>query len=258
VIAGAEVRIAPIGSEEDYFEVVDRMFKNSWPRPRVIIVSFPHNPTTKTVDIGFFERLVAFAREHGVVVVHDFAYADIAFDGYRPPSLLEVDGAMEVGVELYSMTKGHSMAGWRVGFMAGNPEIVSALAKLKSYLDYGTFQPIQVAAAAALNEGDGFVDGVNEIYRQRRDALIDGLGNVGWAVDPPEATMFVWAKIPDAYRDMESLDFSIHVLEKAGVAVSPGLGFGTAGEGHVRFALVEEADRITEAAQRIGKALGRL
>lgn len=142
--------------------------------------------------------------------------------------------------------------------MAGNPEIVSALAKLKSYLDYGTFQPIQVAAAAALNEGDEFVDGVNEIYRQRRDALIDGLGDVGWAVDPPEATMFVWAKIPDAYRDMESLDFSIHVLEKAGVAVSPGLGFGTAGEGHVRFALVEEGDRITEAAQRIGKALGRL
>jgi alanine-synthesizing transaminase len=165
---------------------------------------------------------------------------------------------MEVGVELYSMTKGHSMAGWRVGFMAGNPEIVSALAKLKSYLDYGTFQPIQVAAAAALNEGDEFVDGVNDVYRQRRDALISGLSDVGWAVDPPEATMFVWAKIPDAYRDMESLDFSIHVLEKAGVAVSPGLGFGTAGEGHVRFALVEEADRITEAAHRIGKALGRL
>ncbi len=258
VIAGAEVRIAPIGSEEDYFEVVDRMFKNSWPRPRVIIVSFPHNPTTKTVGIGFFERLVAFAREQEVVVVHDFAYADIAFGGYRAPSLLEVDGAMEVGVELYSMTKGHSMAGWRVGFMAGNPEIVGALAKLKSYLEYGTFQPIQVAAAAALNDGDGFVDEVNEIYRQRRDALIDGLEEIGWVVAPPEATMFVWARIPEAYADMGSLDFSIHLLEKAGVAVSPGLGFGTAGEGHVRFALVEDADRITEAAQRIGTALGRL
>jgi alanine-synthesizing transaminase len=258
VIAGAEVRIAPIGSEEDYFEVVDRMFRNSWPRPRVIIVSFPHNPTTKTVDLGFFERLVAFAREHEVVVVHDFAYADISFDGYQPPSFLEVEGAREVGVELYSLTKGHSMAGWRVGFVSGNPEIVAALAKLKSYLDYGTFQPIQLAAAAALNQGDGFVDEVNDVYRQRRDALIMGLGEIGWEIPSPKATMFVWARIPEAYRDMGSLDFSIHVLEKAGVAVSPGLGFGSAGEGHVRFALVENSDRITEAAGRIGKALGRL
>jgi alanine-synthesizing transaminase len=258
VIAGAEVRIAPIGSEEDYFEVVDRMFRNSWPRPRVIIVSFPHNPTTKTVDLGFFERLVAFAREHEVVVVHDFAYADISFDGHQPPSFLEVEGAREVGVELYSLTKGHSMAGWRVGFVSGNPEIVGALAKLKSYLDYGTFQPIQLAAAAALNQGDGFVAEVNDVYRQRRDALIGGLGEVGWEIPSPKATMFVWARIPEAYGDLGSLDFSIHVLEKAGVAVSPGLGFGSAGEGHVRFALVEDSDRITEAAGRIGKALGRL
>ncbi|MEX1038514.1 MAG: aminotransferase class I/II-fold pyridoxal phosphate-dependent enzyme [Acidimicrobiia bacterium] len=258
VIAGAEVRIAPIGSEEDYFEVVDRMFQNSWPRPRVIIVSFPHNPTTKTVDIGFFERLVAFAREHEVVLVHDFAYADISFGPNPPPSLLEVEGAMEVGVELYSLTKGHSMAGWRVGFMAGNPDVVAALAKLKSYLDYGTFQPIQVAAAAALNEGDTFVEEVNETYRQRRDALIGGLSEIGWDVPPPEGTMFVWARIPEVYQDMGSLDFSIHVLDKAGVAVSPGVGFGTAGEGHVRFALVEDIGRISEAAERIGKALGRL
>lgn len=258
VIAGAEVRIAPIGSEEDYFEVVDRMFRNSWPRPRVIIVSFPHNPTTKTVDLGFFERLVAFAQEHEVVVVHDFAYADISFDGYQPSSFLEVEGAREVGVELYSLTKGHSMAGWRVGFVSGNPEIVAALAKLKSYLDYGTFQPIQLAAAAALNHGDGFVSEVNDVYRQRRDALVGGLGEVGWEIPSPRATMFVWAKIPEAYRDLDSADFSIHVLEKAGVAVSPGLGFGSAGEGHVRFALVEDSDRIAEAAERIGKALGRL
>jgi alanine-synthesizing transaminase len=258
VIAGAEVRKAPIGSEEDYFEVVDRMFRNSWPRPRVIIVSFPHNPTTKTVDLGFFERLVAFAHEHEVVLVHDFAYADISFDDYRPPSLLEVDGAREVGVELYSLTKGHSMAGWRVGFVSGNPEIVAALAKLKSYLDYGTFQPIQLAAAAALNHGDGFVAEVNDVYRQRRDALIEGLSEVGWEISSPQATMFVWAGIPEAYSDMGSLDFSIHVLEKAGVALSPGLGFGSAGEGYVRFALVEDSDRITEAAGRIGKALGRL
>jgi alanine-synthesizing transaminase len=258
VIAGAEVRIAPIGSEEDYFEVVDRMFRNSWPRPRVIIVSFPHNPTTKTVDLGFFERLVAFAQEHEVVVVHDFAYADISFDGYQPSSFLEVEGAREVGVELYSLTKGHSMAGWRVGFVSGNPEIVAALAKLKSYLDYGTFQPIQLAAAAALNQGDDFVTEVNEVYRQRRDALVGGLGEVGWEIPSPRATMFVWAKIPETYRDMDSADFSIHVLEKAGVAVSPGLGFGSAGEGHVRFALVEDSGRIAEAAERIGKALGRL
>lgn len=258
VLAGAEVRRAPIDSEDDYFEVVDRMFRNSWPRPRVIIVSFPHNPTTKVVDIGFFEKLVRFAREHEVVLVHDFAYADISFDGYSPPSLLEVDGARDVGVELYSLTKGHSMAGWRVGFMAGNAEVVEALAKLKSYLDYGTFQPIQVAAAAALEHGDGFVTDVNEIYRRRRDVLIDGLAAGGWHVPPPAGTMFVWASLPDAYADMGSLDFSIYLLEKAGVAVSPGVGFGSAGEGHVRFALVEEEARISEAAERLGEALGRV
>lgn len=258
VIAGAEVRKAPIGSEEDYFEVVNRMFRNSWPRPRVIIVSFPHNPTTKVVDLDFFERLVAFAREHEVVIVHDFAYADISFDGYRPPSLLEVEGAREVSVELYSLTKGHSMAGWRVGFLAGNSEVVGALAKLKSYLDYGTFQPIQLAAAAALDSGDSHVREVTEVYRERRDRLIGGLASGGWAVDPPLGTMFVWAPLPDAYREMGSLDFSIYLLEKAGVAVSPGVGFGASGEGFVRFALVEEADRIDQAAEKIAGVLGRL
>ena len=174
IIAGAEVRRAPIGSEEDYFEIVNRMFGNSWPRPRVIIVSFPHNPTTKTVDLGFFSRLVDFAKANDVVLVHDFAYADIAFDGYRPPSILEVPGAKDVAVELYSLTKGHSMAGWRVGFLAGNSAVVGALAKLKSYLDYGTFQPIQIAAAEALATGDGFVAEVNKTYMGRRDALVDG------------------------------------------------------------------------------------
>ena len=254
-IAGAEVRTAPIGSEEDYFEVVNRMFINSWPRPRVIIVSFPHNPTTKTVDISFFERLVDFAREHDVVVVHDFAYADVAFDGYRPPSLLEVDGAMEVGVELYSMTKGHSMAGWRVGFLAGNPEIVAALAKLKSYLDYGTFQPIQMAAAAVLDEADSFVAGVNKTYQERRDGLIEGLAGHGWEIPSPRGTMFVWAPIPQAFAALGSVEFSIHLLENAGVAVSPGVGFGESGEGFVRFALVEDLDRIGEAVSRIGGQL---
>ncbi|MGD2043609.1 MAG: aminotransferase class I/II-fold pyridoxal phosphate-dependent enzyme [Acidimicrobiia bacterium] len=258
VIAGAEVRKAPISSEEDYFEVVNRMFMNSWPRPRVIVVSFPHNPTTKTVDIGFFTRLVDFAREHQVVLVHDFAYADISFDGYRPPSILEVPGAKEVAVELYSLTKGHSMAGWRVGFVAGNAEIVGALAKLKSYLDYGTFQPIQLAAATALDTGDEFVTEVCETYRMRRDALIDGLNANGWKVEKPVGTMFVWAEIPGPYVDMGSVDFSIELLERAGVAVSPGIGFGTSGEGFVRFALVDSVSRIEEATARIGESLDRL
>ena len=258
IIAGAEVRKAPIGSEEDYFEVVNRMFQNSWPRPRVIIVSFPHNPTTKTVDIGFFERLVGFARENGVVVVHDFAYADISFDGYRPPSILQVPGAKDVAVELYSMTKGHSMAGWRVGFLSGNAGVVSALAKLKSYLDYGTFQPIQIAAAETLATGDSFLTEVSEVYRQRRDLLVDGLSDRGWKIEKPAGTMFVWAVIPGPYKSMGSLDFSIHLLEKSGVAISPGVGFGSSGEGHVRFALVEDEERISQAVDRLGEALDRL
>jgi alanine-synthesizing transaminase len=258
IIAGAEVRRAPIGSEEDYFEIVNRMFGNSWPRPRVIIVSFPHNPTTKTVDLDFFSRLVDFAKANDVVLVHDFAYADIAFDGYRPPSILEVPGAKDVAVELYSLTKGHSMAGWRVGFLAGNSAVVGALAKLKSYLDYGTFQPIQIAAAEALATGDGFVAEVNKTYMRRRDALVDGLADIGWKVDKPMGTMFVWAEVPGPYDEMGSLDFSIHLLEHAGVAVSPGVGFGPSGEGHVRFALVEDVGRIEQAADRIGESLHRL
>lgn len=258
IIAGAEVRKAPIGSEEDYFETINRMFRNSWPRPRVIIVSFPHNPTTKTVDIGFFTRLVDFAKTNDVILVHDFAYADIAFDGYRPPSILEVPGAKDVAVELYSLTKGHSMAGWRVGFLVGNAEVVGALARLKSYLDYGTFQPIQIAAAEALATGDGFVAEVNRTYMKRRDALVDGLADIGWKVERPAGTMFVWAEVPGPYDDMGSLDFSIHLLEHAGVAVSPGVGFGQSGEGHVRFALVEDVGRIEQATDRIGESLDRL
>jgi len=258
VIAGAEVRTAPIGSEADYFEVVHRMFHDSWPRPRVIIVSFPHNPTAHTVDIGFFSRLVELAQQNEVVVVHDFASADLGFDGFRPPSLLEVPGAKDVAVEIYSLTKGHSMAGWRVGFMAGNAEVVAALAKLKSYLDYGTFQPIQIAAAAALDQGDDFVDEVNETYRRRRDILVDGLAELGWKMDRPRGTMFVWAPIPGPYEDLDSVDFSIHLLEQAGVALSPGVGFGPSGEGFVRFALVEDEVRIAEAVDRLGVALSRL
>lgn len=258
VLAGAEVRSVPIGSEETYFENLERMFATSWPKPRVIIVSFPHNPTTTCVDLGFFTRLVAFARRHETFLVHDFAYADISFDGYTPPSILEVPGAREVAVELYTLTKGHSMAGWRVGFVVGNAQAVAALAKLKSYLDYGTFQPIQIASIIALNEEDDYVAEVNEIYRGRRDTLLDGLARMGWKVEAPRGTMFVWAQVPDPYQEMGSLEFSFHLMEKAKVAVSPGIGFGETGEGFVRFALVENEQRIAQATRGLRRALDKL
>ncbi|MFO7292006.1 MAG: aminotransferase class I/II-fold pyridoxal phosphate-dependent enzyme [Actinomycetes bacterium] len=258
VLAGADIRKAPVTPEEDYFEVVEDIFRNSWPRPRVMIVSFPHNPTTVCVDLAFFQRLVDFARENEVFLVHDFAYADVSFDGYVPPSILQVPGAKEVAVELYTLTKGHSMAGWRVGFVVGNAEAVAALGKLKSYLDYGTFQPIQIASIIALNEEDEYVTEVNEIYRRRRDTLMEGLDRAGWKVEPPKGTMFVWAPIPDPYAHMGSLEFSFHLLEHAKVAVSPGIGFGDAGEGFVRFALVENEHRIGQATRNIRRALSDL
>jgi alanine-synthesizing transaminase len=258
VLAGAEVRRAPVASDDLYFESLDRMFKDAWPRPRVIILSFPHNPTTVCVDLAFFERLVAFAREHEVFLVHDFAYADVSFDGYVPPSILQVPGAKEVAVELYTLTKGHSMAGWRMGFLVGNSAMVGALAKLKSYLDYGTFQPIQIASIIALNEGDGYVEEVNEIYRKRRDVLIDGLNRNGWKVERPSGTMFVWAPIPDPYAEQGSMEFTMNLLDRAKVAVSPGIGFGPSGDSHVRFALVENEHRIAQALRGIRKALDRL
>src|SRR5690606_9909076 len=228
---------------EDYFEVGEDIFRNSWPRPRVMIVSFPHNPTTVCVDLAFFQRLVDFARENEVFLVHDFAYADVSFDGYVPPSILQVPGAKEVAVELYTLTKGHSMAGWRVGFVVGNPEAVAALGKLKSYLDYGTFQPIQIASIIALNEGDAYVDAANEIYRKRRATLVDGRSRMGWRGAAPGRRMCVWAPSPDPYAVMGARDFSFHLLEKARAAVAPVVGFGEAGEGCVRFALVENEHR---------------
>lgn len=258
LLAGAEVRKVPVSADQDFFERMEATFHDSWPRPRVILVSFPHNPTTMCVDEEFFVRLVAFAKEYGVFVVNDFAYADVSFDGYKPPSLLQVPGGKDVGVELYTMTKGHSMAGWRVGFVAGNAEMVAALAKLKSYLDYGTFQPIQIASIIALNEGDEYVSEVNDIYAQRRDVLIEGLNRAGWKIEAPKATMFVWAPIPDPYREMGSIDFTIDLLQRAKVAVSPGIGFGASGEGFVRFALVENEHRIGQAVRGIRKALDRL
>jgi alanine-synthesizing transaminase len=258
ILAGAEVRRALVSSDDAYFESLDRVFADAWPRPRVILVSFPHNPTTTVVDLRFFERLVAFAHRHGVLIVHDFAYADIHFDGYRPPSILEVPGARQVAVELYTLTKGHSMAGWRMGFLVGKSEVVAALGKLKSYLDYGTFQPIQIASIIALNEGDAYVSEVNDTYRSRRDVLVEGLNRHGWKVEKPVGTMFVWAPIPDPYLEMGSMAFTMHLLEEAKVAVSPGVGFGPTGDGHVRFALVENEHRIGQAVRGIKKALTQL
>ena len=258
VLAGAEVRRVPVLHRTDYFEHLHESFHDSWPRPRVILTSFPHNPTTKTVGLEFWERLVAFARANDVMLVHDFAYADITFDGYEAPSMLQVPGAKEVGVELYTLTKGHSMAGWRVGFVVGNADMVAALAKLKSYLDYGTFQPIQIASIVALNDGDDHVLAVQSIYEKRRDILVDGLNRAGWSIEKPLGTMFVWAPIPEEYSEMGSLDFTFHLLREAKVAVSPGIGFGPSGEGYVRFALVENEHRTSQAVRGIRKALDRL
>ena len=255
LFAGAEVSRVPMVSEEDLFESLVETFERSWPRPRVVVLSFPHNPTTGVVDLEFMQRAVDFAREREVVLVHDFAYADIGFDGYEPPSILQAEGAQEVAVELYSMTKSFSMAGWRMGFLVGNAEIVQALAKLKSYLDYGTFQPIQIASVIALTEETDYPEHVAEVYRCRRDCLCEGLARIGWEIPRPQATMFAWAPIPEPYRELGSLEFSIRLAREARVAVSPGVGFGPGGEGYVRFALVENEHRTRQAVRGIRRAL---
>ncbi len=258
LFAGADVRQVPLGGGEDFFANLIDAWENAWPRPRVIVMSFPHNPTTTCVDLAWLERIVAFAREHDVILVHDFAYSDTAFDGYQPPSILQVPGAKEVAVELYTLTKSFSMAGWRVGFCVGNREIVAALAKIKSYLDYGTFQPIQIAAIVAMNEASDYPKVVNEIYCSRRNALCDGLSRIGWDVERPRATMFVWAPIPEPYREMGSLEFASFLVREARVATSPGIGFGPSGDGHVRFALIENEQRIGQAVRNLRRALTKL
>lgn len=262
LFAGAEVRQVRLGesgsSPETFWENLLEAYESTWPKPRVIVVSFPHNPTTMCVDLPWMERLVKFARERGVIVVHDFAYSDTYFDGYRPPSILQVDGAKEVAVEFYTMTKSYSMAGWRVAFMLGNSEVVAALTKLKSYLDYGTFQPIQIAATVTLNEMDEYPLEVNAQYLERRNALCDGLSKIGWEIEKPHGTMFVWAPIPEPYKEMGSLEFSKFLARDAHVATSPGNGFGPGGEGFVRFALIENEKRIAQAVRNLKRSLVKL
>ncbi|MGB1505128.1 MAG: aminotransferase class I/II-fold pyridoxal phosphate-dependent enzyme [Acidimicrobiales bacterium] len=256
IFAGANVREIPLSEDQDtFFEAMKDRFTYSWPRPRVILLSFPHNPTTTCVDADFMQRVVDFAREQEVVVVHDLAYADLGFDGYAPPSILQADGAKEVAVELYSMTKSFSMAGWRVAFMAGNREVVAALTKMKSYLDYGTFQPIQIAATVTMNEAPDYPAHACAVYEARRNALIDGLHRIGWHVEPPKGTMFTWAPIPPEYRHMGSVDFASMLVTDANVALSPGVGFGPGGEGNVRFALIENEQRIAQAIRNLRDAL---
>lgn len=255
IIAGGDLRSIPIGPDRDFFEDLLTATKQTWPAPKMLIISYPHNPTTAVVDRAFFEKIVAFCREHDMIVIHDFAYADLVFDGYTPPSFLQVPGAKEIGVEFFTLSKSYSMPGWRVGFCVGNPQLVAALRRIKSYLDYGMFQPIQIAAIIALNGPYDCVQEIVEIYRQRRDALVDGLNRVGWAIDKPKGTMFVWAKIPEPYRKMGSIEFAKMLMVKARVAVSPGIGFGQYGDDHVRFALIENPHRINQAIRGIKQVL---
>jgi alanine-synthesizing transaminase len=255
IISGADVRYVPLGPDTDFFENLIATTKQTWPKPKILILCFPHNPTTVTVELEFFEKVVAFAKEHDILIIHDFAYADIVFDGYKPPSFLQAKGAKDVGVEFFSLSKSYSMAGWRVGFCVGNAETVGALRRIKSYLDYGIFQPIQIASIIALNGPQDCVSKICNTYKTRRDALVNGLTRVGWEITPPKATMFVWAKIPDQYIDMGSVEFSKMLIREAKVAVSPGIGFGEYGDEHVRFALIENNMRINQAVRGIKKIL---
>ncbi|VTR78687.1 aminotransferase class I/II-fold pyridoxal phosphate-dependent enzyme [Cellulomonas hominis] len=259
--AGADARQVPIGDGTDGAGYVDRVMEAwdlGWPKPRVIVLSFPHNPTTTTVELHDLQRLVDWARERDVVLVHDLAYADMCFDGWTPPSIMQCVGATDVAVELYSMTKSYSMAGWRVAFLVGRSDVVGALAKLKSYLDYGTFQPIQIAATVTLNEALDYPAELSAVYESRRNALVDGLSRIGWDILRPRGTMFAWARIPEPYREMGSIEFAEMLVRECDVAVSPGVGFGPGGDGHVRFALIENEQRIAQAVRGLRKGLTRL
>jgi alanine-synthesizing transaminase len=255
IIAGGDVRHVRLTPGEDFFENLMAAFRESWPQPKLLILSFPHNPTTVVVELEFFQKVVTFAQDHDLIVIHDFAYADLTFDGYRAPSFLQVPGAKEVGAEFFTLSKSYNMPGWRVGFAVGNPRIIAALTRIKSYLDYGMFQPIQIASIIALNGPQDCVGDVVRTYASRRDVLCEGLTRVGWKIDKPRGSMFVWAKIPDPFRMQGSLEFSKFLLEQAQVAVSPGIGFGQYGDEYVRFALVENEHRTRQAVQGIKRVL---
>jgi len=267
LFAGADLRQVPmrhladprVGDfTADFFDSLTTAYDVGWPKPRVLVISFPHNPTGAVVDLDFMQKVVDFCRERQMVVVHDFAYADVGFNGYQPPSILQAEGAMDCAVELYSMTKSFSMAGWRMAFLAGNRDVVQALVKLKSYLDYGTFQPIQIAATVTMNEAPDYPKEVCAIYQDRRDALIDGLGRLGWDIPKPKGSMFVWAPIPEPYAEMDSVEFCSHVIRECDVALSPGVGFGPGGEGFVRFALIENEKRIAQGIRNLKRGLTKL
>jgi alanine-synthesizing transaminase len=257
VIAGGDLRTIPLLPLEGFVERLSVAIKTTWPQPRMLILSFPNNPTTEVATTDFFERIVDFAKEHKLLVVHDLAYADLTFDGYAAPSFLQVKGAKDVGVEFFSLSKSYNMPGWRVGFAVGNQKMIAALARLKSYFDYGVFQPVQIASIIALNDEDASVNEIVEEYRKRRDALCRGLTRCGWRVPAPKGTMFVWAQIPEQFRAMGSLEFSKLLLQEAKVASSPGIGFGEYGEGHVRFALIENEHRIKQAVKGIRGVLAK-
>jgi alanine-synthesizing transaminase len=253
IIAGGDLLTVPLREGSDFFQDLISAVKQTWPKPKMLILSFPHNPTTTVVDFEFFQKVVDFAKENKLFIIHDFAYADLVFDGYQAPSFLQVPGAKEVGVEFFSLSKSYSMPGWRVGFCVGNSHLIGALTRLKSYYDYGIFQPIQIASIIALNELQESVIEIVDIYQKRRDTLIEGLKRGGWKIEKPKATMFIWAKIPDKFSKMGSLEFSKLMLKEAKVAISPGIGFGDCGEGYVRFALVENEHRINQAVRGIRK-----
>ena len=257
VIAGADIRHVPLIPGGDFFAELEKAIKNAWPKPKMLVLNFPANPTAQCVELDFFEKVIAIAKEHQIWVVHDLAYADIVFDGYKAPSILQVPGAKDIAVEFFTLSKSYNMPGWRVGFMCGNEKLVGALAKLKSYFDYGTFTPIQVAAIRALEGPQDCLEEICEIYRKRRDVLCNGLFSAGWIVDKPKATMFVWARIPEMYRHMGSLEFTKKLITEAKVAVSPGIGFGEYGDEYVRFSLIENEHRTRQAIRSMREMLRR-
>ncbi len=257
IISRGDVQSVPLSSGSELLESIEKAVKEMWPKPKVLMISFPNNPTTETVDLDFFKSIYELAKESGLIVVHDLAYAELCFDGYEAPSFLQIPGAKEVGVEFYSLSKSYNMPGWRIGFMVGNQKIVSALKRIKSYMDYGIFTPVQVAGIAALNGPQDCVDEIRDLYKLRRDRLVEGLNRAGWQIPKPKGTMFVWAEIPEEFKSMGSLEFSKKLIEEAKVAVSPGIGFGNYGEGFVRLALVENEMRIMQAVRGIRKFLNK-